>query len=113
MFFFCKQKTAYEMRISDWSSDVCSSDLHHPAIGVADVDPVDVGDLVAILRLALDVDLPAPAEAVEVVDVEAAERRLQRAIDIGHRDAQDLRSDAGRVGKEWGSPCRSRWSPCH
>src|SRR3546814_1320788 len=27
MFFFCKQKTEYEMRISDWSSDVCSSDL--------------------------------------------------------------------------------------
>src|SRR3546814_1270472 len=26
-FFFCKQKTAYELRISDWSSDVCSSDL--------------------------------------------------------------------------------------
>src|SRR3546814_10739730 len=26
-FFFCKQKTAYDMRISDWSSDVCSSDL--------------------------------------------------------------------------------------
>src|SRR3546814_6254700 len=29
MFFFFKQKTAYEMRISDWSSDVCSSDLQH------------------------------------------------------------------------------------
>src|SRR3546814_9360819 len=28
-FFFVKQKTAYEMRISDWSSDVCSSDLRH------------------------------------------------------------------------------------
>src|SRR3546814_5689543 len=28
-FFFFKQKTAYEMRISDWSSDVCSSDLSH------------------------------------------------------------------------------------
>src|SRR3546814_5662932 len=27
-FFFFKQKTAYDMRISDWSSDVCSSDLH-------------------------------------------------------------------------------------
>src|SRR3546814_10356677 len=27
VFFVCKQKTAYEMRISDWSSDVCSSDL--------------------------------------------------------------------------------------
>src|SRR3546814_2638948 len=29
-FFFFKQKTAYEMRISDWSSDVCSSDLRRP-----------------------------------------------------------------------------------
>src|SRR3546814_5600203 len=29
-FFFFKQKTAYEMRISDWSSDVCSSDLRSP-----------------------------------------------------------------------------------
>src|SRR3546814_5286082 len=27
VFFFCKRKTAYEVRISDWSSDVCSSDL--------------------------------------------------------------------------------------
>src|SRR3546814_20628229 len=32
-FFFFKQKTAYEMRISDWSSDVCSSDLLRPAAG--------------------------------------------------------------------------------
>src|SRR3546814_3593694 len=32
-FFFCKQKTAYELRISDWSSDVCSSDLR---LGVLD-----------------------------------------------------------------------------
>src|SRR3546814_5725880 len=38
-FFFCKQKTAYEMRISDWSSDVCSSDLgpSRPAGGGARV----------------------------------------------------------------------------
>src|SRR3546814_2463956 len=38
VFFFFKQKTAYEMRISDWSSDVCSSDLFdarldHPRLG--------------------------------------------------------------------------------
>src|SRR3546814_6026053 len=32
-FFFFKQKTAYEMRISDWSSDVCSSDLRGPGPG--------------------------------------------------------------------------------
>src|SRR3546814_4444102 len=38
LFFFFKQKTAYEMRISDWSSDVCSSELRvlrHWARGVA------------------------------------------------------------------------------
>src|SRR3546814_4797220 len=33
-FFFFKQKTAYEMRISDWSSDVCSSDLVAQLVGV-------------------------------------------------------------------------------
>src|SRR3546814_3414519 len=43
-FFFFKQKTAYEMRISDWSSDVCSSDLHragHHQVGdqrLADIE---------------------------------------------------------------------------
>src|SRR3546814_9817799 len=35
LFFFCKQKTAYEMRISDWSSDVCSSDLSQMGHGSA------------------------------------------------------------------------------
>src|SRR3546814_5238835 len=33
-FFFCKQKTAYEVRISDWSSDVCSSDLREACLVV-------------------------------------------------------------------------------
>src|SRR3546814_4858319 len=33
LLFFFKQKTAYEMRISDWSSDVCSSDLDVPVSG--------------------------------------------------------------------------------
>src|SRR3546814_10273893 len=37
MFFF-KQKTAYEVRISDWSSDVCSSDLHRPAFAAGEVE---------------------------------------------------------------------------
>src|SRR3546814_4225040 len=36
-FFFFKQKTAYEMRISDWSSDVCSSDLRLDIIAKGDV----------------------------------------------------------------------------
>src|SRR3546814_9781774 len=37
-FFFFKQKTAYEMRISDWSSDVCSSDLLHECLVDARLD---------------------------------------------------------------------------
>src|SRR3546814_15187942 len=39
--FFFKQKTAYEMRISDWSSDVCSSDLprRHPVTDIRPVEP--------------------------------------------------------------------------
>src|SRR3546814_2832710 len=39
-FFFFKQKTAYEMRISDWSSDVCSSDLLAPPCVVGSVAPI-------------------------------------------------------------------------
>src|SRR3546814_18829309 len=47
MFFFFKQKTAYEMRISDWSSDVCSSDLAQPRHGIVHhaCDPGLVGDV--------------------------------------------------------------------
>src|SRR3546814_3981156 len=46
-FFFFKQKTAYEMRISDWSSDVCSSDLIMLAIAKADAEGtiVLIGDV--------------------------------------------------------------------
>src|SRR3546814_1815560 len=43
-FFFFKQKTAYEMRISDWSSDVCSSDL------VEDRQQVDIADRAQVER---------------------------------------------------------------
>src|SRR3546814_979701 len=43
MFFFFKQKTAYEMRISDWSSDVCSSDLKMTGIQGLVSDPRFVG----------------------------------------------------------------------
>src|SRR3546814_1776309 len=57
-FFFFKQKTAYEMRISDWSSDVCSSDLNAGREhGVADVLAGVVGDRPA--ALGRDADHPA------------------------------------------------------
>src|SRR5881396_4007356 len=44
-FFFFKQKTAYEMVRSDWSSDVCSSDLAPTPIPIAARDPVHTGDV--------------------------------------------------------------------
>src|SRR3546814_11124744 len=43
-FFFFKQKTAYEMRISDWSSDVCSSDLQTGSTGDTDSTVTQIGD---------------------------------------------------------------------
>src|SRR3546814_47571 len=43
--FFFKQKTAYEMRISDWSSDVCSSDLFGTSIAPAEVGMACLGEL--------------------------------------------------------------------
>src|SRR3546814_10748260 len=65
MFFFFKQKTAYEMRISDWSSDVCSSDLHaHVALPVLPNDDRFL-DLLQLLDLAVDLSR-ADANAARV-----------------------------------------------
>src|SRR3546814_5301592 len=83
-FFFFKQKTAYEMRISDWSSDVCSSDLPFPTAIGAIVKPV------GLIQTA--------------IGVEAGELPYFHTI---HR------SEERRVGKECVSTCRSRWSPYH
>src|SRR3546814_14044477 len=66
MCFFFKQKTAYEMRISDWSSDVCSSDLIGLLIGQAPLG-VLVGDD--------PVELFAEADAVIDFTTPAATRR--------------------------------------
>src|SRR3546814_15374922 len=58
-FFFFKQKTAYEMRISDWSSDVCSSDLigfekvSRHARTIADIVAHIIGDNGGITRIIL------------------------------------------------------------
>src|SRR3546814_7732267 len=60
IFFFFKQKTAYEMRISDWSSDVCSSDFILQQVAELVVAPVELrvdlggGPIDAVLRRAGD-----------------------------------------------------------
>src|SRR3546814_6284050 len=92
VFFFFKQKTAYEMRISDWSSDVCSSDLFLGGLGAARVDDDQLRACLAARADALIDDRMAPG---------------------GVRPDEDERSEERRVGKECVSTCRSRWSPYH
>src|SRR3546814_1830066 len=72
MCFFFKQKTAYEMRISDWSSDVCSSDLPRQGHDVA------VGETVRIARRPGDGGLIKAAAAEIVAPV--AERACEQPI---------------------------------
>src|SRR3546814_3046781 len=63
MFFFFKQKTAYEMRISDWSSDVCSSDLG-TVVGRDDHGYLLVRTRLGVLTLAVPRPLPVGTEVV-------------------------------------------------
>src|SRR3546814_2014861 len=66
LFCFYKQKTAYEMRISDWSSDVCSSDLRHHLIIAHDV--INVGsDRAQLARMDKEAKAILEAESLEVV----------------------------------------------
>src|SRR3546814_2415549 len=102
--FFFKQKTAYEMRISDWSSDVCSSDLTDPQTDPqTGPDPRPVADLRG-----------------KTVFVTGSSRGIGAAIALRCAEAGanvvvtgKTRSEERRVGKECVSTCRSRWSPYH
>src|SRR3546814_14293100 len=93
-FFFFKQKTAYELRISDWSSDVCSSDLRAGG-----------GHWCTFVRRTPVFALGAARRAHGCCP--AAARACSR------RSAISTRSEERRVGKECVSTCRSRWSPYH
>src|SRR3546814_3475847 len=102
VFFFFKQKTAYEMRISDWSSDVCSSDL----LG----QPGDQGDQAAKHEGDQEADRLVFQRIGNIGDAGADGASGDRG---GHRRAAGKRSEERRVGKECVSTCRSRWSPYH
>src|SRR3546814_17660934 len=98
IFFFFKQKTAYVMRISDWSSDVCSSDLLRPCAGRSRHGAMGIG---SSLR----------RQDRQQVARRSACRTHQRRT-VGQRAGQ-ARSEERRVGKECVRTCRSRWSPYH
>src|SRR3546814_20516426 len=117
-FFFFKQKTAYEMRISDWSSDVCSSDLHTAQTAGK---PAVRAVLTALLRhIARRHHREHRQHLFEDARVDPGLRRglsRHRAADIlragnltEHFTAlvQRGRSEVRRVGKEWVSTCRTR-----
>src|SRR3546814_6926367 len=77
-FFFFKQKTAYEMRISDWSSDVCSSDLGR--------DPGQIG---LLHRLAAEQADRTGAEALHG-ESEVGERRMIAERHAGKAQGADV-----------------------
>src|SRR3546814_2261283 len=100
LFFLFKQKTAYEMRISDWSSDVCSSDLR-PFILIAEESVGGALHVHDIVGMAAD-----PAQN--------AEEGLNEERCFHQSTVQEMgRSEERRVGKECVSTFRSRWSPYH
>src|SRR3546814_8402871 len=103
MFFFFKQKTAYEMRISDWSLDVCSSDLSEAPRARAAKSPSE-----------------APSSRSTSEAHNGRKRPCRQVKQLGSPRsstlmAKRLPSKIGRasVGKECVSTCRSRWSPYH
>src|SRR3546814_9815489 len=97
MFFFFKQKTAYEIRISDWSSDVCSSDLPRAkSTGSGMLDQA----ISSVNEFLIGVPQGLYNAASAVTDPIAS-------LIVG----DDARSEERRVGKECVSTCRSRWSP--
>src|SRR3546814_1668503 len=97
MLFFFKQKTAYEMRISDWSSDVCSSDLDRSGGRGRDGKPVGIDELRGKARLA-----PKRHGKAAVGRTEAARflHQPHRHADIAHAIGRldDLDEDAPRRG---------------
>src|SRR3546814_9412307 len=115
-FFFFKQKTAYEMRISDWSSDVCSSDFM--TCGMATIagtvmllfatiiEPV-VPDAIGQLLVASIINLPV---AILVARIMIPDTGPPTGDDV---PLGSIRSDERRVGKECVSTCRLRWAPHH
>src|SRR3546814_5843745 len=100
-FFLFKQKTAYEMRISDWSSDVCSSDLKTISVSAGTPDANEKLQEALIL-----------AEPGDVVELGAGTWTLTDGLSL-HVDNVTVRSEARRVGKECVRTCRLRWWPYH
>src|SRR3546814_17360356 len=108
--FFCKQKTDYEMRISDWSSDVCSSDLRHCQAEAlrrpSRRHPSQVAEELQRGRRTevVPAQRPISQEQSQVPQVVAVSAHRVRAVPRVNR------SEERRVGKECVRTVRSRWA---
>src|SRR3546814_10770899 len=109
-FFFCKHKTAYEMRISDWSSDVCSSDLGFP---VQAADAMCVAFEIDTQRRTFGAGAGQPQHRARVIAADDAQALVAGDAAVGLVAVAEIvgRSVERRVGKECVSMCRSRWLP--
>src|SRR3546814_13051195 len=124
-FFFFRQKTAYEMRISDWSSDVCSSDLVQyqcPSdASRKDVEPdrngrdyrnEGNGDGPTLVGLQLitraGVEHEMAQARTKMLNNSPGKANHYTVVGDGGRAAIAMRSEERREGKEGCSECRSR-----
>src|SRR3546814_12944984 len=99
------------MRISDWSSDVCSSDLEGVEEGV---DEVDDDEEEGGRREQREDDGPEAPRRPRAVDRRRLDERSRDRLQAGEEEQEVVaRSEERRVGKECVSTCRSRWSPYH
>src|SRR3546814_15149431 len=132
LFFFFKQKTAYEMRISDWSSDVCSSDLPFLIVSSYIRKPGRQRDWRRVRNPATmfvrysskafgepsDMVLSLYERNYSLLGVDPLGRQFAQTMVTMNRsysrgavrlNDDEPRSEERRVGKEWVSTCRSRW----
>src|SRR3546814_14158269 len=98
------------MRISDWSSDVCSSDL---SLGLTGEETFDISGITELN----DGTIPRTVH-VKVTAPDGSEKEFDAVVRIATPGEAEYyrnggRSEERRVGKECVSTCRSRWSPYH
>src|SRR3546814_13683755 len=104
------------MRISDWSSDVCSSDLNDVGKAIQDVKGGKIDfkvDKTGIIHTSVGKVSFTPEKLYEnALEVIQTISRLKPSAAKGtYFKSISLRSEESRIGKECVSTCRSRWSP--
>src|SRR3546814_9358247 len=129
-FFFFKQKTAYEMRISDWSSDVCSSDLGDAVQMIHELNQTrdrglyqEVGKLTrelhsAIVNFQIDPNMPQAEEVSQITDAterlgyvvkltEAAANRTLDLVESATPQVSGLSDEDQALSTAWGRARKS------